>query len=253
MQILRLRAATRAKSGRGRTCRIELSNLNGDVRITAADTSEVKIDAVKHSSDADRVRDTRIVVDARPDAIIIETKTDRTSWFGNNGPASVDYTIQVPRTARLDKIGLVNGSVAITGVTGGVRASSVNGSVTAENVGGNLELKTVNSSARASVATLGNTISLKSVNGPVSLTIPSDSKADITAKSVNGSIENDFGLYVKKGPYVGRKLSGRLASGGTEISLKTVNGSINIRHANDGRPLSKATDLIERSGEKEPL
>jgi DUF4097 and DUF4098 domain-containing protein YvlB len=233
--------------------RLDLSNVNGDVHITAWDNNEVKVDAVKHSNDADRVRDTRIVVNANPDSISIETKYERSGWFGNNSPATVDYTIQVPRGAHVDKVNLVNGSIVINGVTGGVRASSVNGSVTADKIGGNIELKTVNSDVRAIVLNPASSIELHSVNGPVSVTIPSDAKADINASTVNGGIDNDFGLYVKKGPYVGRKLMGRLGSGGTRVELKTVNGGISIHHANDGKPLSKATDLIDKGGDREPL
>ncbi len=235
--------------------RLSLSNVNGDVRITAWDQNEVKIDAVKHSSDAEKVKGTRIVVDANPDSISIESKYEHdSSWFGfHNSPAAVDYTIQVPRSARLDKISLVNGSLTISNVGGGVQASCVNGGINAEGISGNVEMKSVNSSVHVSVAKVASNIALHSVNGGVMLTIPSDSKAEITASSVNGSISNDFGLNVNKGAYVGRKLSGRLGSGGTQISLKTVNGSISINHANDGKPLSKATDLQERHESREPL
>jgi DUF4097 and DUF4098 domain-containing protein YvlB len=87
-------------------------------------------------------------------------------------------------------------------------------------------------------------ISLGSVNGPVALTIPSDSNAELKAGTVHGSISNDFGLPVRRGDYVGRDLSGQLGQGGARIKLGNVNGAITIKHAPDGRPLSRATNLL---------
>ena len=87
-------------------------------------------------------------------------------------------------------------------------------------------------------------ISLASVNGPVLLTIPSDSNAELKAGTVHGGIANDFGLPVRRGDYVGRDLAGHLGQGGARIKLGNVNGSITIKHAPDGRPLSPVMNLL---------
>lgn len=232
----------------GANGRVELSNVNGFVHITTWDTNEVKVDAVKHAADADRLKDCKIEVESHPDSIRITSRyPDRDgSWFGHHSnPATVDYTIKVPRTARLDGIKAVNGEVVIEGGAMGVKASSVNGRVAARGVGGDVDLSTVNSVVEATVLSMGKNISLHSVNGRVTVTLPSDANADITVSTVNGGINNDFGLSVDRGRYVGRSLKGRLGAGGTQVSLKTVNGSISIQHAADGKPMSKATDLSE--------
>jgi DUF4097 and DUF4098 domain-containing protein YvlB len=232
--------------------RVELSNVNGDVNISAWDTNQVKVDAVKHARSADRLNECKIVVDAQPDSIRIETKYPE-SWFGSHdNSATVDYTIKVPRGARLDKVSAVNGNMVITEVAGGVHGSAVNGSVKATEIGGPIDLSSVNSTVQATVATAASKdIRLHSVNGRVSLTVPSDTQAEVNAKTVNGSIENDFGLGVDKGRYVGSTMKGQLGSGVTRIDLKTVNGPIELHHANDGKPVSKAKDLQEHS--REPL
>jgi DUF4097 and DUF4098 domain-containing protein YvlB len=94
-------------------------------------------------------------------------------------------------------------------------------------------------------------ISLGSVNGPVTLIIPSDSNAVIKADTVHGGISNDFGLPVRRGEYVGRDLAGQLGQGGARIKLGNVNGPITIKHAPDGRPLSRATSLLADNGKDE--
>ncbi len=81
-------------------------------------------------------------------------------------------------------------------------------------------------------------ISLGSVNGNVTLIIPSNANASIRAGTVHGGISSDFGLKVKHGEYVGHSLDGQIGTGGPRIKLGNVNGAIKISHAQDGLPLS---------------
>jgi DUF4097 and DUF4098 domain-containing protein YvlB len=156
----------------------------------------------------------------------------------------VEYTLTVPRAARLDEIKLINGELDITGTSGEVRASCINGKLEAENLSGRAELSTINGHLEAHFDKLeGPAIELKSVNGSVSLTIPSDSKAEIEARTVSGSINNDFGLHVNNHHFVGHDLRGELGSGGPRIRLENVNGRIDVHHAQDGRTLSPVKDL----------
>ncbi|HSB28741.1 MAG TPA: DUF4097 family beta strand repeat-containing protein, partial [Pyrinomonadaceae bacterium] len=86
-------------------------------------------------------------------------------------------------------------------------------------------------------------ISLSSVNGSVTLVIPSDANASIRADTVHGGISNDFGIKVKHGEYVGQNLAGQIGTGGPRIKLGNVNGAVSINHAQDGKTLSPATSL----------
>ncbi len=88
-----------------------------------------------------------------------------------------------------------------------------------------------------------NPIELGSVNGSVTLIIPSDTNASVRAGTVHGGISNDFGLLVKHGEYVGHSLDGQIGTGGPKIKLANVNGGITITHAQDGRTVSPAVSL----------
>ena len=88
------------------------------------------------------------------------------------------------------------------------------------------------------------TFELQAVNGGVSLTMPSDSKADLTAKCVNGGITldgldlkvsgesmsnpNEFEQHVEGAKKFRRRLEGQLNGGGARVSLDTVNGGVKI-------------------------
>jgi DUF4097 and DUF4098 domain-containing protein YvlB len=231
--------------------RIELDNINGDVHISSWDQNEVKVDAVKYADTKERLDEAKIEIDSRNDSLSIRTKYpdhDHTWNSGShNNPASVEYTLTVPRTARLDQIKLINGGLDVAGVSGEVNASLINGRLEAHNLAGRAHLSTINGRLDVRFDELaGNSVELNSVNGSVELTIPSDSKAEIEANTVSGGINNDFGLHVNHHQFVGHDLRGELGTGGTHIKLENVNGRIEIHHAQDGRALSPVKDLNHR-------
>ncbi|MBC7933485.1 MAG: DUF4097 family beta strand repeat protein, partial [Rubrivivax sp.] len=232
---------------------VSLSNINGDVRVVAWDRGEVKVDAVKRAYMPERLREAKIKVDAGAGHIEIETEYPEYRWTRRQeqweNPASIEYTLTVPRGARLEQINLVNGSLNIEGLTGAVHASAVNGRVTASGLTGAVNLSVVNGKLEATLDKLNEsgTVSLTSVNGPLVVTIPSDSNATVRASTVHGQITNDFNLPVREGEHVGRDLEGRLGQGGSRVRLSNVNGPITIRRANDNRPLSPATNLLSET------
>jgi len=226
---------------------IKLDNINGPVHISSWDRNEVKVDAVKYADTKERLDEARIEIDAGKDYLSIETKypgqDHNWNWGSHNNPASVEYTLTVPRTARLDEIKLINGSLDVAGVSGEVRASCINGRLEASDLSGRAELSTVNGRLVANFAQLsGQSVDLNSVNGSVDLTIPSDSNAEIEANTVSGGIDNDFGLHVTRHNFVGHDLHGELGSGGTHIKVADVNGRVEIHHAQDGKTLSPVKD-----------
>jgi len=237
--------------------KIELSNINGAVHITAWDQNQVKVDAVKYANTKERLDEAKIEVDASNDYVSIRTKYrdhDHT-WNsdGWNNPASVEYNLTVPRNARLDGIELVNGPLDIHGVAGEVRASCVNGKLSADGLQGRTELSAVNGRMEIQFERLGDSpIELSDVNGSIELTLPSDANAEVEASTVSGGIENDFGLHVNHHRWVGHDMRGELGGGGTRIKLSDVNGRIEVRHANDGRALSPVKDLNhDRHGDRD--
>ena len=240
--------------------RVLLENLNGNVKIAVWDRNEVQVDAVKRAFNRERLADANIEVNASPDAVRIRTRYRQGTHNFNDddeqgryhNPASVDYTLTVPRQARLESIELVNGSIDITGVEGAVKASSVNGRVVTRGLLGEARLTTVNGSLEATFSRLEESkpLSLASVNGNVVLIIPSNANAIVRADTVHGAISNDFGLEVTDGDYVGHELYGQIGTGGPRIKLGNVNGGIQIRHSQDGGSLSPAVNLTATTKDK---
>lgn len=217
------------------TGRVSIANINGNVHINVWDQNSVKVDAVKRAYSQQRLGETTIDVTNTADSVRIKTKyPENHSYSGRNredNPASVEYTLTVPRRASLEGAELVNGSLEVEGLQGDVNASLVNGKVEAVGLGGDVKLSTVNGRIEANMGTFdgAKSINLNSVNGSIVLIIPGGTSADVKASTVHGAITNDFGLTVEDGQYVGHSLSGQIGSGGIRVRLNNVNGSISIK------------------------
>lgn len=230
---------------------VVIHNVNGRVKITGTDANEVKVDAIKRADSKQKLDDARIEVDSSPTHFELRTRyPEHDTWFrGYSNPAKVEYTIAVPKGARLEA-GVVNSALAIANVLGEVRASDVNGELNATGLAGEAEISTVNGHAEAAFVSFPQhgRVRLHSVNGHVGLTVPSNLNADFRAHSLNGSIMTDFNLPTDRPRYgPGRRMEGKIGSGGAEIDMETVNGSIDLRHANDGKPVSSAVSTLRNS------
>lgn len=236
--------------------RVSLSNINGAVKVQVWERAEVKVDAVKSAHTAERLREAQIKVDASSNRVRIETEYPQSTlrWSDRDGerhenPASVEYTLTVPRGVNIDEISLINGDLNIAGVAGPVKASSINGRVAAAGLSGPINLSVINGRLEATLDRLNESgsVNLQSVNGPLVVTLPSDANATLRANTVHGSIRNDFNLPVRVGEYVGRDLEGRIGQGSADVRLSNVNGSVTVRRAEDGRPLSSVTNLLSEA------
>ncbi len=230
--------------------RVSVSNVNGSIVVEAWDKSEVRLEATKIADSKEALADVEIKVDSRADSFSVEA--DYGSWkrgeknWKNRGKLEVQFRLSVPRTAVLDEVETVNGSVTVSNFTNMTKISAVNGNVTASNLRGTANLSTVNGEVAADFDRLetGSRISLETVNGRVNLVIPSDANATLKAESLNGNITNDFGLPVRKGKYVGRDLYGRVGTGEVQIKLESVNGPLSVTRKNDGKSTNPATNLL---------
>lgn len=229
--------------------RIEVNNVNGSITIDTWDQQKIKLEVLKTADSFERLKDLTVEIDAKPERFRLSVdfgrSTGNTKWE-RGSKLNADIKMTVPRTAVLNEIHTVNGSVSIKDSRNFTKASAVNGQVKAENLQGNLDLSTVNGTIDVEFGDLlpGNMISLDTVNGTVNLTIPSDSNATLRAETLNGEIKNDFGLPVKKGDWVGRDLFGKIGNGDAKIKIESVNGALTVKRRNDGRPLSPATNLL---------
>jgi len=153
----------------GRDGRFSLSNISGDIVVTAGSGDEVSIEAVKRTrGDRSELANLQITVDDRAGRVDVrsEYEPNRTDRNRRGNSVSVDYTVTLPASASAD-LHSVSGSVKVTGVHGSLRAETISGDVT------------ITDAPRLEGA--------KTVSGDVSLTgVTAD--GDLTASSVSGNV-----------------------------------------------------------------
>jgi Toastrack DUF4097 len=220
---------------------IEIKGVNGDVRAEPSGGNDVEVVAEKHAR-RDNPDSVRIEVVPHSGGVTIcavypsrdgsQPNECRPGSEGRmntqNNDVQVRFTVRVPAGVTL--IGkTVNGEVEATRLNGDVALSTVNGSVTFSTTGGG-RASTVNGSIRGEMgrADWSNALEMKTVNGSITLTLPSTLSTDVKASTVNGDITTDFPMTVT-GRISRRKLEGTIGGGGRLLSLDSVNGSITLK------------------------
>lgn len=221
---------------------LEIRGVSGSIRAEAASGAEAEVIAVKRArrSNPDDVRIEVVPHDGGVTicAIYPESRGGRPNECRPGGgrnssrdnDVNVEWTVRVPAGVRLG-VHTVNGDVDVKDVRGDVRATTVNGSVDVR-AAGLVEANTVNGSIRAAMgrADWSGTMKFHTVNGGITLDVPASLSAEIEASTVNGAIETDFPITVQ-GRFSAKRMRGTIGTGGRELELETVNGSIRLHKA----------------------
>lgn len=201
---------------------VEIERGNGDsILVTAEVTADSQEDleriTVKMAQDGDRVS--------------VETKHKKSDWGRNHSSGKVEYTVVLPVGMADTEIDLVNGSLRLTDLDGDIDVDLVNGSIKAKGLKGNSKISSVNGSVKVAYDAVPNSverIDLESVNGSITLALPTDAQFTLDAETMHGSINTDFGLKADKNFFTGKNLKGEVGNGSIKINAESVNGGIDI-------------------------
>ena len=236
---------------------IEIKGLNGGINAEPAGGREIEVIAIKkaHRSDVASVS-IKVVPHAngvticavypsddpgRPNtcepgrgiALANGARNDRGNSSGDNtvrnNDVTVNFVLRVP--AGVEFIGrTVNGEISASSLAGNVDSHTVNGSINISTTG-YARAKTVNGEITAKMGDSNWTDALefRTVNGSIDLDLPANLSTKIEADTFNGDVLSDFPLTIP-GRANRRHLSGTIGGGGRELVIKTLNGSIHLRH-----------------------
>lgn len=213
--------------------RIEILNVNGEVRAEAWTGSQVEVTAERTASAAsdESARELLGKVEMReevsPSRVRVETHGPK-SWRGGYG---AKFLVRVPAGVHVD-LRTVNGGVRLANVGGEVRATSTNGGVKGTISGASLvEARTTNGGVELSIAGAiapDADVRLSSVNGGVRLDVPADTKASVSARCTNGRVDVSALPLAVEGEPTRRRVQGTLNGGGARIDLQTTNGGVTV-------------------------
>ena len=208
-----------------------LNNINGTVTINSWQENTVKVLA-KISAQTQESRDDVIIkMTQTGPKVTVSTNYKENGYRQHEQAAKVDYQVWLPAETNLTDIELINGSLVIKDISGKVAAQVVNGSINATGLSGDSEVSSVNGSVNVwyhQDAHGIENIAVETVNGSIKLYLPENINADITADTMHGSINTDFGLKTNNNDFSGRNLRGKIGDGGGQVNLDSVNGSIQL-------------------------
>jgi len=222
---------------------VEIKGVNGAVHVKRAPGAEVLVAATKTARHSDpgsvTIQVARhaagVTICAVYPSILGNGQNECHPGSGshinvNNNDVRVEFTVAIP--AGVNFVGrTVNGEIEATSLSGDVEAYTVNGKIRIS-TRGRAEAKTVNGSIYASMGqpNWSKPLEFNTVNGGIELELPSNVNASVRATTINGHISTDFPLMIR-GRFTGHHISGSIGQGGHDLSVRTVNGSIDLRRA----------------------
>jgi len=215
---------------------VSIENTNGRIAVSTWDEPRVRIHAVRKAETKDVLDKVTVEVRQTGDGISIISRTPRHNdggsfldmIFGNDGNASIDYEVTVPRSTEL-KAENTNGAISVSDVSGTTRLATTNGRIEAMRCSGSINAGTTNGSIKVELLQVasGKPMKFETTNGSITLSVPSSYAADVEAETTNGSIRTDLPVTTKS--FSRRELRGTINGGGAQLGLYTTNGSIEVR------------------------
>ena len=225
--------------------RFELINVNGKITAESTDGNEVVVEGrrtAKGRSDElakELLAKLEIREEIGESTVRVESRPPRLSGFGGH---EIEWTIKVPKGVVVD-LRTINGGVRLNNLSNEIHAKTTNGGVRGENITpSTIEASAVNGGIEFTLGSpLDSTdsVDLETVNGGVTLELPSESKATITARCVNGGVnvdsldiarETQANDFDKK-----RRLNGTMNGGGATVKMNTTNGGIHLNRASGSK------------------
>lgn len=156
--------------------------------------------------------------------------------------AVASFSVRLPAGVKLDAYS-VNGPIKVDGARSGVIARATNGGIEILHSAGSVIAKTINGSVVVGVDSLSSSDDIKAetVNGSVRAQVPTDVQGDVELVTVNGRVVTDFPLTIS-GRISPREVRGRIGESPRSITLKSVNGGVQLLKGHEHEPEAEPAD-----------
>jgi len=245
---------------------VNVVNSGGSVTVHQGGPHQVLVNAVSHS---DKIE---VDANNTPDGRRADIRTHVLSeQKPNSDESKVDYLITVPPGVSVT-VSTATAPITIDGVSSDLSLSSDTGHITVKNATStHLQVRGVaapvvltNIVGYVEVTSSGGTVQLSQVTGPkvsvsttsgdigyqgdfsgggsyvlsthsggIDVTLPANASVDLTARSITGSVENDYPLQSKSHmtfvPMQGRSFAGTSNSGSSSVELQSFSGKIRVK------------------------
>ena len=208
---------------------VELTNINGAIRIETSDTNTAEVYVERLASSNEALGRRKVIIEADSNNLRIRGEKGDVGFlerlFGSN--PSEKLTLKLPREIALHTKG-VNGALIVAELDGPVEVRGVNGRVQIAAANG-AEFKGINGNITVGLKRLNSDgVTLGGINGNIELQLTPGINAAFDAHGINGNVVSDLSEVSidrsKHGTY-----SGQIGSGGSSIiTAKGINGNIRL-------------------------
>lgn len=225
---------------------VSLHNLNGDVTVSPSTSGKVEVVGRKQGNRRYFDEITLEVIETSHGITVCpvwknvdmecserglrmhERRRDRDDDWND---VAMDIEVKLPRDVMVSA-NSVSGDVSVVGAQGDVRAGSVSGDVRMERLRANrVRASSVSGDVTVGVESLTGEgdLHFSSVSGNVIAELPQGIDADVTMRSVSGSLDSDFPLTLNGGRMSRNSLDARIGKGGRSLEVTTVSGNVRLR------------------------
>jgi len=213
---------------------LSVENIDGSIRVYAADKLEIRIQAIKKAYNPERLQGIVVDVKASQSGVAITTSFPPRKNALSDRSGTVDYIIVVPQAARITDLKLTNGEIFVEGLRNGGKAKAhlVNGWLAGHNCFGDLDLTV--ETGRLDVVydwweNHESAIKAASTRGNIRAIFPSDASFNLSATATEGRIANGFQSTTTTSKDVVHSVAEVIGSEAqTVVSLEARRGNIRI-------------------------
>jgi DUF4097 and DUF4098 domain-containing protein YvlB len=224
---------------------LSIKTYKGSITITTADVKDAEIVArIEPDPDgedqAEKVRQTEVRISGRGGSVDVEsdyTEVERHQhhgifgWFGgNNTLPLVNYTIRMPRTARLS-IDDYKSRIKVGELAADLDLETYKGTATLGPLDGAVRINTYKGDVRAEFAAFRKDSRFETYKGEIELRLPRDSRFDLDADTGRrGDVDIDFDITTRStSRRHSEELRGAVNGGGPRLKFETYKGSLRLK------------------------
>ena len=221
---------------------VELTNINGAIRIETSDTNTADVYVERLASSNEALGRRKVIIEADSNNLRIHGEKGDVGFlerlFGSN--PSEKLTLKLPREIALHTKG-VNGALIVAELDGPVEVRGVNGRVQIAAANG-AEFKGINGNITVGLKRLNSDgVTLGGINGNIELQLTPGINAAFDAHGINGNVMSDLSeVSIDRGRH--GTYSGQIGSGGSSvITAKGINGNIRLTRSSLASESSETT------------
>jgi DUF4097 and DUF4098 domain-containing protein YvlB len=219
--------------------KVKLQCVNGSVEVVASPSSTVVLDAEGHfeGSGASQVLQSGFLEMNVENGVLFirekafKNKTKVIPWFTAQH-RFVEYRLQVPQQLALS-VTNVTGEIEVNGVKSDTELLTVNGSIEVHSNGAPLVARSVNGSIEATFLEAFRGAKIRTVNGPVDVTVPANAEFVYNVSQVNGGFESNIPVELRKDS---GEVHAVVGSASSSLEVNTVNGDVSVNREDNEEP-----------------